>query len=202
MPLDNFPLISCIMSTNNRRPFISYAIAYFLQQDYENKELLIVDDGTDCIEDLIPANEQIRYIRLDKKMTLGEKRNFCIKESKGDLIMHWDDDDWMAPYRISYQVSELLKNNTEICGLQQMYFREIATGKCWLYKYPAHAQPWLAGGSLLYKRNFWQTSPFPDMQVASDTRFIFTRKLMLFILIVANSHKLFLVIIVFNLSLE
>ena len=28
------PLISCIMPTNNRRAFVSYAITYFLQQDY------------------------------------------------------------------------------------------------------------------------------------------------------------------------
>jgi glycosyltransferase involved in cell wall biosynthesis len=173
----SLPLISCIMPTNNRRAFVSHAIQYFLLQDYANKELLIVDDGTDSIEDLVPQHEEIRYIRLQRKMTLGEKRNYCVKESKGDLIMHWDDDDWMAPYRISYQVDELLKNHTEVCGLQQMYFREMNSGKCWLYKYPPNAQPWLAGGSLLYTRGFWQQSPFPDMQVASDTRFIFSRKL-------------------------
>ena len=158
-----------------------HAISYFLQQDYDNKELVIADDGTDCIKDIVPAHEQIRYIRLHKKMTLGEKRNYCIRESKGDLIMHWDDDDWMAPYRISYQVQELLKHHAEVCGLQQMLFRELTTGKCWLYKYPPQAQPWLAGGSLLYTRSFWQQSPFPDMQVASDTRFIFARKLTSFV---------------------
>lgn len=153
------------------------AIKYFLQQDYESKELVIVDDGTDTIEDLVPVHEQIRYIRIKKNMTLGEKRNFCVRESRGDLIMHWDDDDWMAPYRISYQVRELLASNSQICGTQQMYFYEYSTNKCWLYKYPSNARPWLAGGSLLYKRSFWQKKPFPDMQVASDTEFIFSREL-------------------------
>ena len=108
------------------------AIRYFLQQDYENKELVIVDDGTDTIENLVPVHTQIRYIRIKKNMTLGEKRNFCVRESKADLIMHWDDDDWMAPYRISYQVRELLANKAEVCGLQQMYFYEFSTDKCWL----------------------------------------------------------------------
>lgn len=171
------PLVSCIMPTFNRRAFVSDAIRYFLLQDYENKELLIADDGTDCIKDLVPDNKQIRYIRIQKTMTLGEKRNFCIRESRGDLIMHWDDDDWMAPYRISYQVSELLLNNVEVCGLQEMYFYEFGTGKCWLYKYPSKARSWLAGGSLLYSRSFWKKAPFPDMQVASDTHFIFSREL-------------------------
>lgn len=153
------------------------AIRYFLRQDNNNKELVIVDDGSDCIEDIVPDNEQIRYLRIEKKMTLGEKRNLCVRESKGDLIMHWDDDDWMAPYRISYQVKELLSRGKEICGLQQMLFCEIETGKCWLYKYPSGARPWLAGGSLLYTRDFWKKGPFPDIQVASDTQFIFSRKL-------------------------
>ncbi len=136
-----------------------YAINYFLRQDYANKELLIVDDGTDAVEDLVPADKQIRYIRIKKNMTLGEKRNFCVRESRGDLIMHWDDDDWMAPYRISYQVQELLANNVEICGLKEMLFCNYTTNKCWLYKYQDKAKPWLAGGSLLYRRAIFSRTP-------------------------------------------
>lgn len=189
------PLVSCIMPTFNRRAFVPNAIRYFLQQDYSNKELVIVDDGTDCIEDLVPANMQIRYIRLTQKLRLGEKRNYCIQQAKGDMIMHWDDDDWMAPYRISYQVKELMQQKAEICGTREMFFCELATGKCWLYKYPPDAQPWLAGGSLLYTRKFWEAKPFPDMQVASDTEFIFSRKLESYVVLsdikfyVASVHR-------------
>ncbi len=170
-------LVSCIMPTCNRRAFVPDAIRYFLQQDYAYRELVIVDDGTDAVEDLIPADDRIRYIRIKKYMTLGEKRNFCIRESRGDLIMHWDDDDWMAPHRISYQVSALLDAGAEVCGLQKMLYYEISTGKCWLYRYPPNARPWIAGNSLLYTRSFWQRSPFPNRQVASDTQFIFSRNL-------------------------
>jgi glycosyltransferase involved in cell wall biosynthesis len=181
--MDNMakPIVSCIMPTCNRRAFVSNAILYFQRQDYENKELVIVDDGEDCIEDLVPVTAQIRYSRISRSMTLGEKRNFCIRESKGDLIMHWDDDDWMADYRISYQVRELLEHGAEICGLKEMLFCELETGNCWLYKYPRNARSWLAGGSLLYTRDFWKKGPFPDMQVASDTQFIFARELESFV---------------------
>src|SRR5205807_10283597 len=61
------PLVSCIMPTYNRRPFVPQAIQYFLRQDYINKELVIVDDGTDSVSDLVPAGERIRYIRLNAK---------------------------------------------------------------------------------------------------------------------------------------
>jgi glycosyltransferase involved in cell wall biosynthesis len=71
MSSDIRPLVSCIMPTYNRRAFVPRAIQYFLRQDYTNRELIIIDDGTDVISDLVPADECIRYFRLDKKVTLG-----------------------------------------------------------------------------------------------------------------------------------
>lgn len=171
------PLVSCIMPTANRRAFVAQAIRYFLAQDYENKELVIVDDGGESVVDLAPDDPQIRYLRLERKVTLGEKRNECVRACRGDLIMHWDDDDWMAPRRISYQVEHLLEQKAEVCGLQRMLFYDPAGGAVWLYQYPPYKRPWLAGGSLLYTRDFWRRSPFPNMQVASDTRFILNRKM-------------------------
>src|SRR5438552_2024035 len=91
--IHDLPLVSCIMPTCNRRAFVPHAIRYFLRQDYEHKELIIADDGSDSVEDIVPSHPQIRYLRLEKKMTLGEKRNFCVRQCKGNLIMHWDDDD-------------------------------------------------------------------------------------------------------------
>lgn len=175
--MKSLPLVSCIMPTYDRPAFIPRAIRYFLNQDYPNKELLIVDDGAEAVSELIPDDEQIRYIRLDNKIRLGAKRNYCVEESRGDLIMHWDDDDWMAPYRISYQVNELFKYKVEVCGLQQMLFYHLERRTGWLYRYPINQRSWLAGGSLLYTKKFWEKSPFPDIQRASDTKFIWSQKL-------------------------
>lgn len=171
------PLVSCIMPTCNRRKFIPNAIRYFQRQDYPNKELLIVDDGTEYLADLIPDIPQIRYLKCQTGKTLGAKRNLCVQNSTGNLIMHWDDDDWMAPHRITYQVEALLRKNVEVCGLNKLLFCNLETANCWLYVYPSKARPWLAGGSLLYTRAFWEEAPFPDIQVASDTPFLLSRKL-------------------------
>ena len=174
---ENKILVSCIMPTKNRRKFVPLAIHYFQRQDYPNKELVILDDGMDDVSDLIPADPNIHYHRSASDITLGAKRNMCIEACAGDLIMHWDDDDWMASHRIRYQVDELLKANAEVCGLRQMIYYEPATDQKWLYTYPANQRPWLAGNSLLYTRDFWKRSPFPNIQVASDTRFIFNHQL-------------------------
>ena len=111
------PLASCIMPTADRRTFVPQAIAYFLRQDYPNRELIVVDDGTDAVADLIPPDPRIRYIRLARKQTLGAKRNLACQEAWGETIVHWDDDDWMAPWRLSYQMVSLLKQQADICGL-------------------------------------------------------------------------------------
>jgi glycosyltransferase involved in cell wall biosynthesis len=162
-------------TTAERRAFVLRSITYFVRQDYKNKELLIVDEEPSL--DLPFSHPQIRRITLPSKRTLGAKRNFCVEAARGDLIMHWDDDDWMAPHRISYQVASLLREGAEVCGLQRMLFYQPATGEVWLYEYPDGQQPWLAGGSLLYTKDFWRRAPFPNVQVASDTRFVWAQQL-------------------------
>lgn len=169
------PLVSCVMPTRDRRAFVPRAIEYFQRQDYLNRELVILDDGTDPVSDLVPADPRIRYVRLSGSWTLGTKRNACVEESRGDLIMHWDDDDWMAPHRITYQVDALNREAAEACGVRQMLFYELENGQVWLYEYPAGQKRWLAGGSLLYTRDFWRRSPFPSVQVGSDTRFVWSQ---------------------------
>ena len=54
------PLVSCIMPTYNRRPFVPKAIEYFLRQDYPNRELIILDDGDDRVADLVPDLPSLR----------------------------------------------------------------------------------------------------------------------------------------------
>src|SRR5215510_7968959 len=177
MPEFSHPLVSCVMPTADRRVFVPQSIRYFQSQDYSNTELVIVDDGNESVADLVPADPRIRYLRLSGRRSLGAKRNECVEACRGDLIMHWDDDDWMAPYRITYQVEELLREDAEVCGLERMLFYHLDRDEVWLYQYPNHQCPWLAGGSLLYTRDFWRRSPFPNIQVASDTRFVWDRPL-------------------------
>ncbi len=183
MNLADQVLVSCIMPTADRRRFVPRAIHTFLNQDYPNRELVILDDGADKISDLVPDDPRIHYIPKAQKQTLGAKRNECVKASHGDFILHWDDDDWSAPRRISYQVEALLREGAEVCGLRQMLFYDLTSGCAWLYDYPAGQRSWLAGGSLLYTRQFWQRAPFPNVQVGEDTRFVWSqRRVRLFVL--------------------
>jgi len=122
----HLPFVSICTPTFNRRPFIQTMLACFRNQTYpkEQMEWIIVDDGTDKIEDLIvQANiPQIQYFALDTKIPLGEKRNYMHKKAKGDIIVYMDDDDYYPPERVSHAVDMLLQNPTkDIAGSSRMF---------------------------------------------------------------------------------
>ncbi|HEX5104303.1 MAG TPA: glycosyltransferase, partial [Pirellulaceae bacterium] len=97
------PLVSCIMPTGDRREFAILAIRCFLEQDYGQKELVIVDDGAIPLAADELNNPQIRCIRLSARASIGAKRNLACREARGAIIVQWDDDDWHGPRRLSRQ---------------------------------------------------------------------------------------------------
>jgi hypothetical protein len=172
MKTNEQPLVSCIMPTYNRRPFVEHAIRYFLRQQYDNKELIVIDDGSDCIADLIPDMEQIRYYRLEKKLTLGAKLNLACGYAKGDIIAHWDDDDWYAERRLAYQVEVLLQGGVDVCGINRLLYYDLRNRRAYRYVYPSNQRTWLLGSSLCYGREMWDRNHFADINVGMDGLFV------------------------------
>jgi ADP-heptose:LPS heptosyltransferase/glycosyltransferase involved in cell wall biosynthesis/SAM-dependent methyltransferase len=165
-------LVSCIMPTADRRAFVGRAVEYFLRQDYGAKELIVVDDGEDAVGDLMPADARVRYVRVSGKLTVGAKRNLACEQARGEFIAHWDDDDWHAPRRLSYQVGELSESGAEVCGIRELLFYEPGAGRAWRYVYPAGQRLWLSGSSLCYRRAFWAANRFADISIGEDARFV------------------------------
>jgi len=89
-------------------------------------EWIIVDDGTDPVGDIIEAAAltipQIQYIRSEKHMNLGEKRNFMHTFCKGTIIVYMDDDDYYPPERVQHAVEVLQENREAMCaGSSEIY---------------------------------------------------------------------------------
>jgi glycosyltransferase involved in cell wall biosynthesis len=166
------PLVSCIMPTRDRRQFVGQAIWYFLRQDYPARELIILDDGDDSVADLVPADERIHYARLDRRMTVGAKRNLACELSRGELIAHWDDDDWIGPDRLTRQVRALQSSGADVCGAHDLRYYRPEGGDAWMYRHQDTGWPWLAGCTLLYRRRAWTEHPFADVNVGEDGLFV------------------------------
>ena len=123
---EKYPFVSICTPTFNRRPFIENMFACFRNQDYpkDRIEWIIVDDGTDKIKDLIVDSNipQIRYFEVEKKMFLGEKRNYMHKFVRGSIIVYMDDDDYYPPNRISHAVERLQSDPNALCaGSSEIY---------------------------------------------------------------------------------
>lgn len=162
-------LATCIMPTADRRAFVPFAIRMFLAQDYLEKQLVVVDDGACDVEDLIPTHPQIRYIRRKSHESVGNKRNFACEAAGGDIILHWDDDDWYAPWRVRYQVDALESGEFDVCGLNRVFFVDPARDLAFDYVYPVSSRPWVCGATLCYWKSFWERHRFVDARVGEDT---------------------------------
>jgi glycosyltransferase involved in cell wall biosynthesis len=121
-----FPIVSVCTPTFNRRPFIPIMFECFKNQDYPKNaiEWIILDDGTDSIEDLVKESniENIKYVRLSNKHPLGNKRNIMHTYCTGSIIVYMDDDDYYPPERISHAVERLNQKKEALCaGSSEIY---------------------------------------------------------------------------------
>jgi O-antigen biosynthesis protein len=168
------PLVSCVMPTFDRREFIPQSVSYFLRQDYPAKELIIVDDSPQPVGDLLPADPRILYHRLEGRTVLGAKRNLACDLARGSIIAHWDDDDWSSRDRVSVQVAALTDGDADVCGTGSLLYYDPVGSTAWRFTWPDGLRPWAAGPSLCFRKEMWSRSPFPDVGIGEDTRFVFS----------------------------
>ena len=172
-PLDEYPLISICTPTFNRRPFIENMFNCFRNQDYpkDRIEWIIVDDGTDKIKDLIVASDipQIRYFEIEKKMFLGEKRNYMHKHVRGSIIVYMDDDDYYPPNRFSHAVERLQSNPEALCaGASEIYVYFKGMDKmiqCGPYG-PNHA----TAGTFAFKTKLLEQTKYEDNAALAEEK--------------------------------
>jgi glycosyltransferase involved in cell wall biosynthesis len=158
--------VSCIMPTFNRRHFVPLAIKCYESQDWPNKELIVVDDGADCVKDLCDAVPSCRYFRTEKFTTLGEKVNFCCEQAQGEIIVTWDDDDWYAPNRITDQVTRLIESGKSLSGYHSILFYDGTRAS----KYQG-SMNYATGSSQVYRKEFWAQHRFESKDIGYDSTF-------------------------------
>ena len=172
--IKNFkPLVSVCTPTFNRRPFIPIMFECFKNQTYpmDRIEWIIVDDGTDKIRDLVESSgiSNIQYFALDKKMPLGEKRNYMHKKAKGSIIVYMDDDDYYPPERIEHAVDRLQNNKEALCaGSSEMYiyFKHIQKMyQCGPYG-PNHA----TAGTFAFKARLLDDTKYEDHAALAEEK--------------------------------
>lgn len=173
------PLVTCIMPTFNRRRFVAQAIRNIGRQDYPEIELVVIDDGSEPVADLLDGQPRTKYLRLDRRQTIGHKRNLACEAAAGQIIIQWDDDDWYGPQRVTRQVSEIVHGNADATGIGVNLLLDVRTMQVWSTRERQAADPLfgpvesLAGGTTAVRKDIWrQVNGYPDASKGEDIGFL------------------------------
>ena len=168
------PFVSVCTPTFNRRPFVEMMIKCFDSQDYpKNKmEWIIVDDGSDPIEDMVGVHPSVKYFKYDDKMTLGKKRNIMHKKSCGDIIVYMDDDDYYPPDRVSHAVERLMGNPSALCaGSSEMYiYFKDNKEKCKMVQFGPYGPDHATAGTFAFKRKLLKDTQYNEEACLAEER--------------------------------
>ncbi|WBL22394.1 glycosyltransferase family 2 protein [Zunongwangia sp. HRR-M8] len=113
------PLVSIIMPAYNSNNYIASSIASVISQDYQNWELIIVDDfSKDETFKIISAfsekDKRIKVFRNKSNRGAGFSRNKALKEANGEFIAFLDADDLWKKEKLSKQLNFCLENKVNI----------------------------------------------------------------------------------------
>jgi glycosyltransferase involved in cell wall biosynthesis len=161
------PLVSCLCLTRNRLEWLKKAVACYEAQTYAPRELVIIADAEpDVLGCRLPASARVFFAG---PINVGRKRNFGCRLAAGDLVAHWDDDDYSAPQRLADQVRHLVESGAAVTGYHTMKFTDGS--RWWRYSVPAPTGFAIAT-SLCYRRSFWREHPFEEWQCGQDEAFV------------------------------
>ena len=162
----NRPLVSCIMPTHNRRRFVPQAVQYFLRQDYPHRELIIVDDGTDTIRDLVPDTPSAA---ADTNHHIGAKRNLACREARGIIALGRRRlDGRLAHYLSGGQPAQDPGGYLRSGAAAHMNQPRGKPGNTSIQEEASRGWP----VALVLPKAFWQRHAFPNMSVGEDARFV------------------------------
>ena len=101
------PKVSIIIPVYNHEKYIRECVESALAQDYENLEVIVVDDGsTDGTPEILKEfGERINYIRQENQGT-SAALNTGLRHAQGSLVGWLSSDDLYLPGKIKYQVEK------------------------------------------------------------------------------------------------
>jgi glycosyltransferase involved in cell wall biosynthesis len=97
------------IATFNRETYLAQAISSALDQDYEDFEVLVVDDGSTnpAIVEVLDGfdDPRLRVVRHPENRGIAESYNTMVSEGRGELIAMLGDDDVCLPGRLAREVA-------------------------------------------------------------------------------------------------
>jgi glycosyltransferase involved in cell wall biosynthesis len=110
--ISKYPLVSVIIPTYNCAKYIETTINSVLNQNYDNLEIIVVDDGsTDNTKNIISSitDDRLIYYFIKNSGGPAKPRNLGLMNCKGDYIAFLDSDDKWRNDKVMKQIFSFLK---------------------------------------------------------------------------------------------
>lgn len=158
--------------TADRLGMLHQVVRCFLDQTFTDSELLFVVDGP-CMSmiSFSPTSRvRVEYLHGPQR-TVGAKRNAANEKARGEIICHFDSDDWSHPWRIADQCDELALREKKAVGYHDLLYYRVDDRSFWRYNYPGKGA-YATGTSLCYLKSWWEKHRFDNgSSVGEDVKF-------------------------------
>ena len=115
-------MVSIVITTYNRRAFLKEAVLSVLDQDYQDKEIIIIDDGSTDGSFEEVRKFPLRYV-WKQNGGISSARNMGIGVSNGEFIAFLDVDDLWKKGKLTKQVQTMIENQIDISYTDEIWIR-------------------------------------------------------------------------------
>jgi hypothetical protein len=190
------PSISVITPTYNRRKMLDIAFHNMILTDYPRKKIewIIVEDHENSAEmasdkiikfQATVPDIQIKYIPIQGRMSIGEKRNIGVDQASHEIILFMDDDDHYPETSFRRRVAWLTKGMKKgvagaarICCCTMIALYDLRSGIS-AVNVPPHDLPLsqrISEATLTFYKSAWVERPFPKVSIAEGEEWIAGRE--------------------------
>lgn len=134
------PSVSFIIPVYNGEKYIAQAISSTFAQDYDNFDVIVVNDGSidHTLEVLnLIQDERLTIINLDKNQGRSNARNIGVQSSNAEFVAFLDADDQIVPDKLKLQMRYILDHKLDICGT---WGHAVSSKHRILFKHPVDDQ--------------------------------------------------------------
>jgi glycosyltransferase involved in cell wall biosynthesis len=107
-------MISVVITTCNRPQNFSTALKSVVDQDYNEMEIIVIDDNSQNSIEIDEYSNNIRYFKFNKNVGACVARNKGIEIAKGHFVAFLDDDDIWTSGKLSKQI-KMFNTDVVLC---------------------------------------------------------------------------------------
>ena len=157
---------------DERKDFLKFVAKGICQQTYKNILEWVIVDGTRKGVSILPSviEEIKKYKNIPKIVyvpqditrinSVGNVRNIAKATATGDIMVHFDDDDYYPETRIEHAVTQLNNTKRQIAGNSDLYMYDVHFAS--LYQFRSFGDNHILGGSMAYTKKYAREHDFDE----------------------------------------